>query len=73
MYFRFISKEVGYGVYAKKHLKKGTFVGEYTGIVKTSDKVNMSYSWKYVSNLQKFPNVNYQISFQLTDLTKATC
>ncbi len=36
---RFISDEIGHGVFMKQILKRGQFVGEYTGIVRRNLKV----------------------------------
>lgn len=36
---RFINEEVGHGVFAKSLIKKGSYIGEYTGIIRENSKV----------------------------------
>lgn len=36
---RWVGEEVGHGVFAKDKIKKGTFIGEYTGIVRENVRV----------------------------------
>ncbi|MBU6383655.1 MAG: SET domain-containing protein-lysine N-methyltransferase [Verrucomicrobia bacterium] len=36
---RFINEEVGHGVFAKTNIKKGQFIGEYTGTVRENTRI----------------------------------
>lgn len=52
---RHIDDEVGYGVFAKRSIKKGEFLGEYTGVIRTLAKAKkedpgMVYSFDYGFN-----------------------
>lgn len=45
---RFISKNVGVGVFAEQDLQPGDFLGEYTGVVMHRDDVHgKDYTWEY--------------------------
>ena len=44
IYGKFIDKYIGYGVFAKKDIIKGTIIGEYTGYIEGYNK-DYSYSW----------------------------
>ncbi len=48
MYFKFISDDIGYGVFAKEKIIADTMLGEYTGVIKKSHH-NKNYAWAYLS------------------------
>ena len=51
IYIKFITKDVGYGIFAAQDIKKGELIGEYTGIVKPVDfskkKEDFDYAWGF--------------------------
>lgn len=49
MILKWISDVVGYGVFAAQNIKKGDFVGEYSGILREVQKApdNLDYAWYY--------------------------
>ncbi len=57
MYFKFISQEVGYGVFSKKKLDSGTLIGEYSGIIRENCN-DQSYSWEYKTKIKQLKDVN---------------
>ncbi len=52
MYLAWISKDVGYGVFAAKPIKKDAWIGQYAGVVREIDngKDNLDYAWVYSLN-----------------------
>jgi SET domain-containing protein len=48
---KFISKQLGYGVFARERIKKGAYVGEYTGVVRENVRTYFAplnnYCYKY--------------------------
>lgn len=49
VYIKKISDSVGYGLFAGSDLKKGDFIGEYTGVVKVCEELTESFedgSWE---------------------------
>jgi len=51
IYVKFISNEIGYGVYAKKFIKANSIIGEYTGVI-TDDSDDYTYCWTYKSDFK---------------------
>ena len=50
MYLKWISEKVGYGVFAKKPIKVGDFIGEYSGVFRlVTDNDNIDYAWYYIA------------------------
>lgn len=51
VYIKWMSEQVGYGVFASKDIKRGNFVGEYTGVIRSVESVRdvraSAYSWSY--------------------------
>lgn len=51
IYIKWINDKVGYGVFADQNFKKGDFVGEYTGVLRSVDSERdtaaSAYSWGY--------------------------
>lgn len=49
MVLRWISDVVGYGVFAGKNIKKGDFIGEYSGVLREVKRAgdNLDYAWYY--------------------------
>lgn len=49
MVLRWISDVVGYGVFAGQDIKKGDFIGEYSGVLREVQKSsdNLDYAWYY--------------------------
>ena len=45
---KYISKEIGYGVFAKTKINKNRIIGEYTGVLKQTPD-DSTYSWRYKS------------------------
>lgn len=56
MYLKWISKEIGYGIFALQAIKKGDFIGVYAGklrVIKSSEETpaeNVDYAWYYPIN-----------------------
>jgi len=48
LYFKYISDDIGYGVFAKEKIIADTMLGEYTGVIKKSNH-NKSFAWAYLS------------------------
>ena len=47
-YVKWISDEIGYGVFASEDIAAGSYIAEYTGIVQLKKSVkNRTWSWKY--------------------------
>ncbi|KAI9359923.1 hypothetical protein DFJ73DRAFT_773855 [Zopfochytrium polystomum] len=46
---RWVSKEIGYGVFAKMHVAKGSIVGVFGSVITNSD--NSDYMWTYPSEI----------------------
>lgn len=58
VYVKFIDDELGYGMFANKDIKSGELIGEYTGVIDSSNNVNdHSWSWSFPSNIYK-PELN---------------
>jgi hypothetical protein len=58
IYVKFIDDELGYGMFANKDIKSGELIGEYTGVIDSSDNVHdHSWSWSFPSNIYK-PELN---------------
>ena len=51
MHLRYVNEQVGYGVMIEKDLKKGSFVGQYAGIV-CPNAIESNYSWFYPTMVQ---------------------
>lgn len=48
IYIKWISDEVGYGVFAREDIPAGTLIAEYSGVVVPKNRVrNRTWSWKY--------------------------
>ena len=47
---KYISNEIGYGVFSKTKINKNTIIGEYTGVLKQTP-VDSTYSWRYKSSV----------------------
>lgn len=56
MYLKWISTEVGYGIFASQDIKKGDFIGVYAGklrVMKSAEEIpaeNVDYAWYYPMN-----------------------
>ena len=48
LYFKYVSEDIGYGVFAKEKILADTVLGEYTGVVKKGHH-NKNYAWAYLS------------------------
>ena len=55
IYVKFISNEIGYGVYAKEFIKANSIIGEYTGVI-TDDSDDYTYCWTYKSDFKQYKN-----------------
>lgn len=48
VYVKWISEDVGYGLFASEDIEEGNLIGEYSGVVCLKKQVNnMTWSWKY--------------------------
>lgn len=48
VYIQWINKEVGYGLFARKTISKWEYIGEYTGVVKRINPLNLTpYCYRY--------------------------
>lgn len=52
---RLIGEEIGHGVFAEEVLKKGSFVGEYRGVIRKNDQI---YSAAFNHYCYKYPLVD---------------
>lgn len=52
IYIRLLNDQIGYGVFAKKFIKKNSVIGEYTGVIGRLPTDN-SYCFAYYSILDK--------------------
>lgn len=64
VYIGKVSEKVGYGLFASENLKKGDFIGEYTGVVRISEELTESFedgswetdfSWDYPDEIGDIP------------------
>lgn len=59
IYVKWVSDEVGYGVFASEDIPAGTLIAEYTGVVQLKESVeNRTWSWKYPMRgqfIERFP------------------
>lgn len=54
MYVKYISDEMGYGVFANSDIKQGDLVGEYAGIIDDkSNTTDTTWAWSYPSKEYK--------------------
>ncbi len=65
IYIKKIDDKVGYGVFAADNIKKKSFIGEYTGVVRVSDSdsgekeinggFDTDYTWYYLDEIEGGP------------------
>ena len=48
LYVKYLGESIGYGVFAKAIILKGTIVGEYTGVIELKSE-DTNYAWSYKS------------------------
>lgn len=54
IYVKFISNEIGYGLFANAPIKKGELIDEYTGIIQNkSDTNDSTWAWSYPVSIYK--------------------
>ena len=53
LYIKFIHKEIGYGVFARRFIPKKTFIGMYTGTIKLNYQIKQAgYAFSYMPDSQ---------------------
>lgn len=65
VYIKWISREIGHGLFAAAEIAKEAFIGEYTGVVQASDEnedvgdakngYSTDYSWYYLDEIKDGP------------------
>jgi len=57
---RYMGRELGFGVYARKNIRKGTMIGQYTGVQKANDLEDIAYAYsQYNSGFKWHTNARY--------------
>ena len=68
----------GYGVFAGSELKKGAFLGEYTGVIQEAEEIagqeldeggfESDYSWYYLEEIEQAPTLEINGRFEGNEL-----
>ncbi len=78
VYIARIDHKVGYGVFAAADLAKGTFIGEYTGVIQEAEEeagreleeggFESDYSWYYLEEIEQAPSLEISGRFEGNEL-----
>ena len=54
IYFKFISNEIGFGVFALINILANTIIGEYNGLITDKYQNKCKYAWSYNTEFKGF-------------------